>query len=162
MKVSQAVEVVGRVKGFWPTPTMTAEEETVWMDLLTDPKHPVAFTEAMGAVSRLSASEAFRPRPGAIASLARGVVDRRGDSRPRCSLCIGTGWRLIDAERLPCVRGAECSGDVNACGCVVPCGCDGGRVDRLDSEPIAPAAVKIAELRNARRRAALTTADEPF
>ena len=127
MRTAQAHELVERIRGFWPTPAMEEAEVRVWMDVLTDKARPLTFEAASTTVSRLAASEAFRPRPGQLVSLTRARLSH--ELTMNCQLCGGTTWRTVRDDELPCHRGHDCLHDVLKCNCQVRCTyCEGGKV----------------------------------
>jgi hypothetical protein len=154
VKNSQAHEVIGKLRGYWPTPQMDDDEERVWMDLLTDPRKSVRFETAISTISRLS-GEQFRPRPGAFTQLSK--PGRNDTGTTACPKCGGSSWRQVEFSELPCHRGDECCFDLARCQCVVTCtSCEGGRVPWA-ADPNGPADYgEIAKRRGSELRALLS------
>lgn len=71
---TQAVQVIERVRGFWPSPAMTDQECAAWMSELTDPAKNIEFDRALSAVSRLSSTDRFRPPVGQFVQKVRGLT----------------------------------------------------------------------------------------
>jgi hypothetical protein len=66
--------LVRRLRGFWPSPPMTPEEEFAWVSELTDPHLAISTEEALTVLARMSRSgEPFRPRIGQVVDAVRAL-----------------------------------------------------------------------------------------